>query len=696
MYSSALFAWKEAPFLRLIIPFIIGIIIQWYSRLPLYVSWLPATACIAGLLLLSLFSLSAQFRLRYINGILLNGLLFTAGSLLTYYKDIRHQQQWFGHLYAAGDTMIVTVEEPLSEKARSYKATATVQAIIKEGQLLPVKGSLLLYFKKDSLPPALHYGSQILFTKTPEIIAHTGNPGAFNYAQYCAFKGIYHQVYLEQSTYTIAEKTQINPVKKVLYDTRKKMLDIIRKNVPGKKQAGLAEALLIGYKDELDKHLLQSYINTGVVHVIAVSGLHLGLIYGVLVLLCMPLRKRWAQWATPVIMITGIWLFTVLAGATPSVLRSAIMFSCLVISNLLTKRSSIYNSLAASAFLLLCYDPWLCWDIGFQLSYAAVLSIVLFMKPVYHCVLLRNKYLDGGWKLIAVTIAAQILTIPVSMYHFHQFPNLFLLTNLLAVPLSGIILIGELVLCAVSFIPVAAKVTGWLLYWLIYLLNSFIETINQLPFNTTDSIQLSMPQVILLYGCIGGLAAWILQKKKTGLLIGLSMFWLFLLIHVQARWQSAQQQKLIVYNVPQHQAIDFINGQYCVFRSDSLLLKDTSLLNFHIKPSRIAHRITPTDSLGNLFQASSLFRFGNTSLLLIDRAMPFQKPAASMPVDLIVLSRNPRVSIKELVSLFTCRTIIIDGSNSRWKTSSWKRDCHKLGIACHAVTEQGAFVLTLH
>lgn len=539
MRSPGLIDWKEAPFLRFIPPFIAGIITQWYCGLATPVSWLIAIGCITGILLFPRLPLSLQFRFRPIHGILLNGLLFAAGALLTWYKDVRHQQTWFTHYYTTGDTIIATIEAPLAEKTKSYSTTATIQAVIKGERQHPVKGRLLLYFKKDSLQPRLYYGDQLMFVKKPAPIRSLDAPNGFNYARYCAFKGIYHQVYLCEEEYTIAEKKQFNPVKKVLYHTREKVLNIIRENISDKKQAGLAEALLIGYKDDLDKHLLQSYINTGVVHVIAVSGLHLGLIYGLLILLCNKLYKPWLRrWATPVIIIAALWLFALLTGASPSVLRSAIMFTCLVIGNQLPQPGSAYNSLAASAFLLLCYDPWLCWDVGFQLSYAAVLSMLLFMKPVYNCIFIRNKFLDQGWKLIAVTISAQILTLPISIYHFHQFPNLFLITNLVAVPLSGIILIGELLLCAVAFIPIAAKLVGWLLYWLIRLLNSFIEAMNQVPFNTTNGIQLNILQVLLLYGIIASLAAWLLQKKKTGLFTGLGAIWLFLLVDIQSRWQG--------------------------------------------------------------------------------------------------------------------------------------------------------------
>jgi competence protein ComEC len=695
MYSPGLFPWKEAPFIRLFLPFFAGILFGWYGDFSSYLYWLVAGLCIAGLAGLSRLSLSFQFRWRTVTGLLLHGLLFMAGTLLTYYREVSHDPQWLSYHYRPGDGLLVSLEEPVTEKAKTYKTIATVKAVIKAGEVRAINGKLLLYFPKDSIASTLCYGTQLLINKPPEAIRYSGNPGAFNYAQYCATNGIFHQVYLRQYEYCITGKNTGNTVKSILYRTREKVLNIIRENIPGKKQAGLAEALLIGYKDELDGDLLQSYTDTGVVHIIAVSGLHLGLIYGVLLVLCKPLRRQKAKWLSPVVIITGLWLFAFLAGGTASVLRSAIMFSCLAIGEQLRGKVSVYNSLAASAFLLLCYDPAWWRDAGFLLSYTAVLSILLFTRPIQHLIFIQNRLLYMIWKAVAVTIAAQLLTTPIILYYFHQFPNLFLLTNLVAVPLSSLILLGELALCALSWIPALGKIIGWALYWLIRGLNGFVEWVQQIPFNSTTGLQLSGLQLLLLYTSIGCLAGWLLWKRKVGLPLALAAGWLFLLTSFYGRREAAQQRKLIIYNVPKHQAIDFIQGRQYAFRGDSLL-QDTRQQQYHLQPSRTLYRVTAADSLDNLLQHAPFYCFGNCSLLVIDKEIFFKQQGIKVPVDHIVLSHNARVSVKELTTVFHYSSIIIDASNSRWKTSSWKEECRQLGIACHSVADEGAFVLTLH
>lgn len=229
---------------------------------------------------------------------------------------------------------------------------------------------------------------------------------------------------------------------------------------------GIAEALLIGHTNDLDKDLVQAYSNTGVVHIIAISGMHLALIYGLLVWLFarIPLVNK-SKIAQVVLILCCLWLFSLLTGAASSVLRSAVMFTFIAVGKNLSKQSSIYNSLAASAFVMLCYNPYFLWDVGFQLSYLAVIGIIIFQKSIYKWVYIKNKWVNKIWQLMAVSLPAQVLTFPVCIYYFHQFPNLFLITNIIAVPLSGVILFAEIGLVAFSWVPLLGnyldKIVGW-------------------------------------------------------------------------------------------------------------------------------------------------------------------------------------------------------------------------------------------
>jgi competence protein ComEC len=407
-------------------------------------------------------------------------------------------------------------------------------------------------------------------------------------------------------------------------------------------------------------------------------------------------RHKYVKWLRPLIIICGLWLFTLLAGAQPSILRSAVMFTCIVAGENLSKRTSIYNTLALSAFILLCSNPYWLWDVGFQLSYSAVLSIIIFMRPIYNLFYIKNKLLDFFWKLNSVTIAAQILTLPVSIYHFHQFPTHFLLTNFVAVPLSSLILLGEIFLCVISIIPAAALLVGKILSWLIWLMNSYIEKVEALPFSLWDGLQISIPQVVFLFIFIAGLSYWMLEKTKAGLKIGLVALLGFFILRDFSFWQKNNQQKVIVYNVPQHQAIDFINGRHFFFAGDPDLLENDFARNFHLKPSRILQRIGPLDSLNNFISNNNYVSFGNKNILLLDSTVSFTQSLSRQTIDLLVVSKNPKLYISWLNNSFIIKQVVFNGSVPAWRLKYWKKDCDSLHIPYYDVAEKGAFVMSLN
>ena len=696
MRSTLVFTWRKIPLLRILLSLATGIILQWHLQFPVNILWygfLVSFLILTGLFFVPLFE---RYKLSLFGGVAICILFVFTGGLLTWYKDIRNDKNWIGHFYNTEDRLIVTLSEPLVQKTNSYKADAAVSYLLKKEKNIPVTGKIIIYFKKDPSLGTLGYGSQIYITKPLQEIKNSGNPGGFNYKRYTLFNDIAHQVYLAPSDFHLLPGKNEKWIEKFLNSTRKKVLNILRTNIKGEKELGLAEALLIGYKNDLDKNLVQSYTNTGVVHIIAISGLHLGLIYWLLIMIFKPLGKqRSTRWLRPILVISGLWLFALLAGGQPSILRSAVMFTCIVLGESFFKKGYIFNTLALSAFLLLCWNPFFLWDVGFQLSYAAVLSIVIFMRPIYNWFYIKNKLLDFFWKLNAVTLSAQILTLPVSVYHFHQFPDFFLLTNFVAVPLGSVILIGEILLCAVSFIPFIAEWTGKILSWLIWAMNSYIERIEALPYSLWDGLQISILQAVLLVAVAGGITYWLIEKKKTGLMLVVAALLGFVFLRTASFVNAANQKKIIVYNVPRKQAIDFIDGRKYLFIGDEDLLEDDFARNFHLKPSRILHRISPADFLSDFYDSDNLISFRSRKIILMDRMISYQYTGNKMPVELLIISKNPEIKFYQLNKIFDLKQVVFDGSALAWKVKKWKRDCDSLKIPYHDVNEKGAFVMNL-
>ena len=673
-----------------------GILLQWYLQITPGISW--QLLFISFVIAFSFFLIPffERYKRSMINGISITVMFIAMGSLLSWYKNIRHERHWFGHIYAPDFSLIVTLTEDPLEKTKSFKANASVDRLLKNDSSVMTKGKIILYFKKDSSVKDLAYGSQIMINKHLQEIKNSGNPGGFDYKQYSLFQGITHQVYLKENEFKVLPTVNKTLIRQFINSIRAEVLHILRTNIKGDKELGLAEALLIGYKNDLDKSLVQSYSNTGVVHVIAISGLHLGLIYWLLTCIFKPLQKKQIRWLRPVFILTGLWLFTLLAGAQPSVLRSAFMFSCIVIGDSFQRRSAIYNSLAFSAFLLLCLNPFWLWDVGFQLSYAAVLSIVIFMQPIYHWFFIKNKILDFIWKLNSVTIAAQILTFPVSVYHFHQFPVSFLLTNFVAVPLSSFILLSEILLCVISPIGSLAAFIGRSISRLIWLMNTYIEQIEKLPFSLWNGLQITIPQTILLTIVATGIGFWLLEKNKAGCKVAVLASLFFIVLRTNSFVRANEREQLIIYNVPQKQAIDLIEGRKVFFAGDKNLPANDLAGNFHIKPSRIMHRVEPTMDQFDQLQNGGIISYKGKTILTIKNTIDFLPIDQKIGVDLLIISGSPKLYFTNLVRTFLIKQVVFDAACPGWKINYWKKDCNSLGIPYHDVSENGAFVMNLN
>jgi competence protein ComEC len=691
MPSSA-YSWARVPFVRLLAPLAGGIVTQWQFEWSYqFLAQVPVVSFLA-LLIYSLLRTKDKYRYSYVSGICINLLLASIGAVLVRIHDVRKGKEWVDRVYKENGAVAVTITEPLIEKANSYKAVANVNGVFPKGKYQRCEGNIIIYFKKDSALKRLNYGSQVVFTKKLKEIKNTGNPGSFDYQRYSLFQGITHQVYLSECDYVVLPTEHKERFREFILDCRTWVVGTLQIFIRGEKELGLAEALLIGYKDDLDKSLVQSYTNTGVVHIIAISGMHLALIYGLLLLVTRPLARGRLRWFRMVLILLGLWLFTLLAGAQASVVRSAVMFTCIVTGRALSKKASIYNTLALSAFMLLLYNPFWLWDVGFQLSYAAVLSIVTFYKPIYQWVYFPNKSLDFIWKTMAISIAAQLLTTPISLYHFHQFPVLFLFTNIVAVPLSSLVLFGEIFICVFSALMPVARIAGRVTEMMIYWMNSYIEMIERVSFSLWRGFSINVPQTLLLLLFVTTACLWLSTKNRALLWTALGSLLMFVGLRSASFREAYNQRKLIVYHVPKYSAIDLIDGREYTYIGDSALLYNDYLMNFHVHPSRVVHRVLQHQALPSCCRD---LEFCRNRITILDSSISFLRREQKENIDVLVLSKNPKLYVSDLVRSFSIRQIVIDGSVPLWKAKLWKRDCDSLGIDCFDVSEKGAFVMNL-
>jgi competence protein ComEC len=533
--------WKSSPFVRLLVPLLAGILLQWYLQFALLFIIFSFTSFFIAFLLFRFLPLSVHFKVQWLQGIAINLLLLCFGFFITWQKDIRNHADWFGNYYKDKNQLVVKIDEPLILKERSYKANASVETLIENDNSVNYKGKLIIYFSKDSVSQQLQYGDEILIYKALQPIRNMDSAG-FDYEQYEAFRQTFHSVFLKNNDWVLLKEKDISWLDGFIFKTRQHILSVLHNNIPNDEdQQAIAAALLIGYNNDVDKELKQAYANTGVVYLIAVSGMSLGLLY---ILLSgffskIPVIKR-SKWVELILVVCCLWIFALLTGASAAVLRSAVMFTCIAVGKAFNKKTSIYNSIAASAFILLCYDPYFLWNTSFQISYLAVISIIVFQKPVYDLIYVKNKWLDKLWKMMSVTLSVQILTLPICIYYFHQFPVLFLITNLAAIPLATIILFAELFLLVFSWISFVASSVGKFIGCLICCMDHFILWINCLPFAVIDNISISIFTTAILYGIIISFSSWRIHKRKAMFLISLSLVLLLTVLSFERHYMVLQ------------------------------------------------------------------------------------------------------------------------------------------------------------
>ena len=624
------------------------------------------------------------------------GRLFTfllLGWALMFVKASHNRPDFAGRHYLAGQTLHATLLEAGQPKANSWKANAKIAILDQEGNAVPVTGKIIIYFQKgkaDSIPA---YGSVISFSRPLQEIRNSGNPGAFAYKTFSQRKDLYYQVYLRHGEWQQVQKQGGTGFKRLVLRLEAYCLEILKKQIRPESQIGVAQALIIGYQADLDKAILEQFNATGTTHIIAISGMHLGMIYMLLLFILRPLgKKRGGRLLRMFITLGVIWVFTFLTGAGPSITRASIMFSAIAFGQLWKRQGNTLNMLALAGLILLLLDPQNLFDAGFQLSFAAVMSIALFYRPIRKWFAPKNLLLRLTWDLVAVTLAAQILTTPIAIYLFHQFPTYFLLSNLIAVPLSTLCVYLLLALLMAGKIGFLAAPLGVVTGFLLEAFTKYVQWVATLPQSTIGHIQISFFQVILLMAAVSCLGFWLLRRQPFAVLPALACLLIFGGIRLYSQWQSNHQQQLIVYNVPgSRPAIDRVMGRQAQFLGDPEFQQQSYLRNFHLQGTRILFQYYPVD-VQPLSENQNLYWATNGVNIFLAQTTLGRGDTAQHS-DILIVGRNNRNHPEMLISQATPGQIVLLNGARQRQIEEWRVAADRLNLRLHCIGEDGAFVL---
>ncbi|MCD4735727.1 MAG: ComEC family competence protein [Bacteroidales bacterium] len=684
-------------------PFLAGIITGLVLKVPWNVTWL---LLINIILLIPLWILRKRvsYRYRWIPGISLNITLFALGILNQNYQTPSNDFKHIVNQEMYSDRYMVRLLEDIAEKENSNKAFANVLFYKTDSCWKQAFGKVILYFEKDSFSGTLKYGDILYADIKLKKVAPPQNPGEFDYRRYLANRGVYVTAYVNKKNWMFTGKADKNPVYNAGYNIRKKFLGIFRENGITGEEYAVISALLLGYDNYLDPEMMKKFSGAGAMHILCISGLHVGIIYVILSTLFSFLRRKRSLVICRVILIMGfIWLYALITGLSPSVLRASTMFSFILVGNSLNRRTSIYNSLAASAFFLMLFDPYIITEVGFQLSYLAVTGIVITYRPVYRLLFVRSIILDRIWAITVVSFSATLFTFPLSVYYFHQFPVLFLVSNLIAIPASTIIIYAGLLVLAFSSIHFMAYFFTKILIWTVKALYVSVTFIESLPFSTFSNISIGFFGLFLLLLIVFTIIPVLTDFKPGKLFLPLALTVIFLSMVSIQKWINLSQNKLIIYSTPGNLAVDFIHGRSSVLLADSGFLSNRKNMDYKIGGNHIRNGIKETKKVEiewqNYFddfivKKNSFIGFKILRLFILDRDFPGLNVIIPES-DLVILSGNPYLRINDLPDRLKFEKLIFAPNNSFNNITKWSNECDSLGINYHDVRKVGAFKISL-
>ena len=577
------------------------------------------------------------------------------------------------------------------EKTKTIRYKVEIQTV-KDDVWKPASGKLFLYVNKEL--EKLVFGNEYMLKKTPQTLSPPMNPGEFNYKRFLSFQNIHYQQFTWELPVEVKENSRSFSLKGLGHRISEWASGVFSDHIDDNRNRNIARALVLGVKDGLDNKIKSAYSASGAMHVLAVSGLHVGIIYLILNALFGRFQIGvFGRWMFAIFVLMVLWMYAIVTGFSPSVLRAVTMFSFVIVAQAINRNSNIYNTLAASGLVLLFFNPYLIMSIGFQLSYLAVLGIVFLQPRIYNLFVFDNYLLDKMWTITAVSIAAQLATFPLGLLYFHQFPTFFLLSNLVVIPGAFIILIlGIAVLLSSWFAPIAALL-GDLLNFLIGLVNSMMFWIDDLSFSHIDHIYITTWQSWLLIILVFGFS-YFLIIKNVKLLYPLAFVFALLMISM-SRWalQNESINKITFYRIKNSTAIEWISNKNSVLLSDTVLLNDIEKVKYHIVPNRLRSGVSSTAF--NAFKTSSIpgievSDLGDKRITIIrdvNKRLSFRKKIST---GFLIYSGTCDSDLTWVKNNFDFELLIIGGDVRPWRAEYLVKQCEEHEVPFYSIYHNGA------
>lgn len=667
--------------LQLVIFQIAGIIIGFYCSFTIKTS---TTALLITLFVLVLTYFLSRKKLkqhRYFTISTFITFIVIGIASITFNKSIQNKNHYSPYLSETNNTSILIIDEILKPNSYNNRYFANVTSV----NSIKVQGKILLNILKDSANKTINVDDKLYISHGFDPIKAPLNPYQFNYKEYLENQQIHHQISIKNKEYLLL-KSDYQSIKGWAFSIRKQInIALTKYNFKGD-QLSIINALLLGQRQEISKNILQNYQNAGAVHILAVSGLHVGIILIMLTFLLSPLEKlKYGTFTKLLVIVILLWVFAFIAGLSASVVRAVTMFSAIAISMTIKQSISTYKALLISIFILLLFNPFYLFNVGFQLSYLAVFFIVWTQPMLYKLWKPKFKPFDYAWRLFTVSVAAQIGVLPLSLYYFHQFPGLFFLANLIIIPFLGMILGMGVIVIWLAVFNILPGVIAKLYSAIILSLNSVVEWIANKESFLFQNISFSEISIVIYFLMIISFFKWLEIKQLRFLKLSLLAIILFQLNLIFEKYSSSKTNEFLIFNKSRESILGIRKGQGVQINHslDTIDVTKESALKAYFIGSNT--NLTSTNN-----KIKNVFSFYDKSILVIDSLGVYNLKNYSE--NYVLLRQSPNINLTRLIKKLNPELIIADASNYKSHIALWQKTCENHNIKFHYTVTNGAFI----
>jgi competence protein ComEC len=667
------------PILKLTIFLIIGIILSEYTTIAVTIL-LGAIGFMLFVLVFIHYHCKKYKKTLYWPSLVVVLVMILLGVFVSKLRDVTFSKSHYTHLETLKDSKVHLLEFVIKKRLKPTPYNQRYYAQLLRIDSTAVSGTLLINLSVDSTPKNFNVNAKVFTRAVLEKINPPQNPYQFNYKNYLTRLGIYHQITLKNQIVVVIPQPPktLTGYAELVRETLNKRLQKLAFNPI---ELAFVKALFLGQRQDITSDIYADYAKAGVVHILAISGLHIGIILMILLFILQPLVyfKRGKTIRLLIILVT-LWSFAVIAGLSPSVARAVTMFSLFAIVKGLKRSSNSLNTLAISAFILLLIRPAFCFDLGFQLSYAAVAAIIIIKPILDSWITFKNGIANWFLDLLKLSVAAQLGVLPLSLYYFHQFPGLFFVTNLVIVPCLMLVLGLGIVMfiCLTLYQPPEFIIQ--VLGWLIQFMNRFVDWIATKEAFLFDEISFDTTALVFSYFTLFVLGQFYLKKSYKHLMF-LGICILSFQIVAQLIPALHTKNSFIVFHKSRHSVFGFRTNQHLEIHHDLESLKTQRILKDYKIGAAI--KTQSTDSIRGLYKI-------NDKLLLVVDSLEIYNVNSVKP-QWVLLRQSPKINLNRMIDSLHPKLIIWDGSNYKTYQERWKKTCETQNIRYHQTSENGAF-----